>query len=298
MNYTHPEFLIETGALEPQLGDPTLRVIDCTLYLPNYFDESAGKRIEMVSGRDNYAAGHIPGSGFVDIRAELSDRDNKRFMYPMPPASQFEQVMSRLGVGDQGTRVVLYDDMYNMWATRVWWMLRHFGFDDCAVLSGGLKKWKLEGRPLSQAPCTYPPARFVARPRTGRIADRQEVLASIGRDDRCLINSLDPEEYAGRGPDRYGRRGHITSSVNLPFLNVVDPETHAYLPAETLRERFDAVGATQGKRMITYCGGGIAATSVAFALSLIGREDLALYDGSMMEWAADPSLPMTSGDRP
>jgi thiosulfate/3-mercaptopyruvate sulfurtransferase len=297
MGYVHPEYVVQTGELEPQLGDPALRVVDCTLYLPNYFDESAGKRIEMVSGRDNYAAGHIPGSAFVDIRAELSDRDNKRFMYPMPPASQFEAVMSRVGVGE-GTRVVLYDDMFNMWATRVWWMLRHFGFDDCAVLSGGLKKWKLEGRPLSQAPCTYPPSRFAARPRTGRIADRHEVLASIGRPDRCVINALDPEEYAGRGPDRYGRRGHIASSVNLPFLDVVDPDTHAYLPADALRERFDAVGATPGKRTITYCGGGIAATSVAFALSLIGREDVALYDGSMMEWAADPSLPMVSGDRP
>lgn len=297
MDYAHPEYLIETVALEALLGEPSLRVIDCTLYLPNYFDESAGKRIEMVPGRDNWNAGHIPGSSFVDIRGELSDRDNPRFMYPMPPAAQFAAVMSRLGVG-QGTQVVLYDDMFNMWATRVWWMLRHFGFDDCAVLSGGWKKWKLEGRPVSQAPSTYPPATFVARPRTGRIADRHDVLESIGRADRCLINSLDPEEYAGRGPDRYGRRGHIPSSVNLPFLDVVDPDTHAYLPADTLRERFDAVGAAPGKRMITYCGGGIAATSVAFALSLIGREDVALYDGSMMEWAADPSLPMVSGDRP
>ena len=297
MEYAHPEYLVQTGELESRLGDPALRVIDCTLYLPNYFAESAGRRIEMVPGRDNWEAGHIPGSGFVDIRGELSDRNNKRFMYPMPPAAQFEDVMSRLGVGE-GTQVVLYDDMLNMWATRVWWMLRHFGFDDCAVLSGGWKKWKLEGRPVSQAPCTYPPSRFKARPRPGRIADRQEVLESIGRQDRCLVNSLDPEEYAGRGPDRYGRRGHITSSVNVPFLNVVDPDTHAYLPAEALRRQFDAAGATQGARVITYCGGGIAATSVAFALGLVGVDDVALYDGSMMEWAADPSLPMVSGDEP
>lgn len=298
MGYAHPEILVETGELETQLGDPRLRVVDCTLYLPNYFDESAGKRIEMVSGRDNYAAGHIPGSAFVDLRADLCDRENRRrLMYPMPPAAQFEEVMSRLGVGE-GTRVVLYDDMFNMWAARVWWMLRHFGFDDAAVLSGGWKKWKLEGRPVSQAPSVYPPARFVARPRVGRIADRVEVLESIGRADRCLINALDPEEYAGRGPNRYGRTGHIPSSVNVPFLNVVDPDTHAYLSAEELRRRFGSVDAVGGKRVITYCGGGIAASSVAFALNLIGVEDVALYDGSMTEWAADPALPMVSGDRP
>ncbi|MGH8517352.1 MAG: sulfurtransferase, partial [Panacagrimonas sp.] len=262
------------------------------------FDESAGKRIEMVSGRKNWEDGHVPGSAFVDLRAELCDPDNKRrFMYPMPPARQFEIVMSRLGVGE-GTRVVLYDDMFNMWATRVWWMLRTFGFDACAVLNGGLKKWKAEGRPLSQAPDAYPPARFIARPRMERIADRHEVLDSIGRDDRCLINGLDPEEYAGRGPNRYGRAGHIPSSVNVSFLEIVDPDTHAYLPADTLRERFGAAGATRGGRVITYCGGAIAASSTAFALNLIGVDDVALYDGSMTEWAADPSLPMVSGDRP
>jgi thiosulfate/3-mercaptopyruvate sulfurtransferase len=86
--------------------------------------------------------------------------------------------------------------------------------------------------------------------------------------------------------------------VNVPFLNVGAPETHAYLPADALRKQFEAAGATDGARVITYCGGGIAATSVAFALGLIGVDDVALYDGSMMEWAADPSLPMVSGDRP
>jgi thiosulfate/3-mercaptopyruvate sulfurtransferase len=298
MGYAHPEYLVETGELEARLGDPALRVIDCTLYLPNYFDESAGRRIEMVSGRENYAAGHIPGGAFVDLRADLCDRENRRrFMYPMPPAGQFEEVMSRLGVGE-GTRVVLYDDMFNMWATRVWWMLRHFGFDGAAVLSGGWKKWKQEGRPVSTAPCAYPAARFSARPRPGRIADRDEVLASIGRDDRCLVNALDPEEYAGRGPNRYGRTGHIPSSVNVPFLDVVDPGTHAYLPAEALRARFERTGTLEAKRVITYCGGGIAATSVAFALGLLGVDDVALYDGSMTEWAADPTLPIVSGDRP
>jgi thiosulfate/3-mercaptopyruvate sulfurtransferase len=296
VDYAHPEYLVETNWLEEHLGDPENRIIDCTQYLPNYFDESASRRIEMVSGRDNYMAGHIPNSVFVDLRGDLCDRENhQRFMYPMPPASQFEEVMSRLGVGE-GTKVVLYDDMFNMWATRVWWMLRHFGFDDCAVLSGGSKKWKLEGRPMSTEPCAYPASKFVARLRSSRIADRQEVLASIDRLDRCLINSLDPEEYAGRGANRYGRPGHIPSSVNVPFLAVVDPDTHAYLPADALRRLFEASGATSGRRVITYCGGAIAASSVGFALNLIGVDDVGLYDGSMTEWAADPRLPLVTGD--
>ncbi|TDU31418.1 thiosulfate/3-mercaptopyruvate sulfurtransferase [Panacagrimonas perspica] len=291
MDYAHPEYLTETDWLEAHLGDPDLRVIDCTHYLPNYFDESAGRRIEMVSGRSHYEAGHIPGSAFVDLREDLCDRNNPRFMYPMPPAAQFEAVMSRLGVGP-GTRVVLYDDMLNLWAARVWWMMRSFGFDGAAVLNGGWKKWVAENRPVSQASSTYPASSFVARTRPERIAKRDEVKAAIGDGATCLLNALDPEEFAGRGPVRYKRPGHIPSSVNVSFLGLLKPDTQIYLDADTLRAQFGHAGATGADRVIAYCGGAIAASSAAFALSLIGVENVALYDGSMTEWAADPSLPL------
>jgi thiosulfate/3-mercaptopyruvate sulfurtransferase len=202
--------------------------------------------------------------------------------------------MSRHGVGE-GTRVVLYDDMLNIWAARVWWMLRAFGFDDAAVLNGGWRQWTREGRPVSTAPPRYPPARFVARPRPELIATKDEVLAGIGSEATCLVNALDPEEYAGRGPVRYGRPGHIPSSVNLSFLSVVDPETHTYLPSEQLREQCTRVGALRKDRVITYCGGAIAASSAALVLTLLGVGDVAVYDGSLTEWAADPTLPLTTG---
>lgn len=295
MDYAHPEYLVETDWLQAHLGDADLRVIDCTHYLPNYFDESAGRRIEMVSGRSHYEAGHIPGSAFVDLREDLCDKNNSRFMYPMPPAAQFEAVMSRLGVGPE-TRVVLYDDMLNLWAARVWWMLRSFGFEGAAVLNGGWKKWVAEGRPVSQAPAGYPPANFVVRPQPQRIAKRDEVQASIDDAGTCLLNALDPEEFAGRGPVRYKRPGHIPSSVNVSFLGLLEPDTQIYRDAATLRAQFDKVGAMHKGRVITYCGGAIAASSAAFALSLLGAEDVALYDGSMTEWAADPNLPLVTGD--
>jgi thiosulfate/3-mercaptopyruvate sulfurtransferase len=158
-------------------------------------------------------------------------------MFPMPSASQFEAAMSRYGVGE-GTRVVLYDDMVNIWATRVWWMLRAFGFEQVAVLIGGWKKWTSEGRPVSTAPPTYPAAQFVARPRPDLIATKDEVLDAIDQQSTCLINALDPDEYAGRGPVRYGRPGHIPSSVNVSFLSVLDLETNAYRNPERLRDQF------------------------------------------------------------
>ena len=289
--------LVDTAWLEEHLADRDLRIIDCTVYLPNYFEESAGTKLEIVPGRADYDAGHIPGSVYVDLVDDLTDHENDRFAFPMPDAEQFASVMSRLGVGP-GTRVVVYDRMANMWAARVWWMLRAFGFDDAAVLSGGWAKWTAEGRPLATEPGRYPPTEFVARPRLAVIATRDDVLAAMQDPHACIVNALDPDEYAGRGPTRYGRAGHIPTSVNVSFLDVLDPDTNAFLPLEELRRKFAAVGALDAERAITYCGGGIAASTDAFLLTLLGAKNVALYDGSMTEWAADASLPLTTGDQP
>ena len=295
MGFRNPHYLVETDWLHTHLDDADLRILDCTMYLPNYFDASAAKNIEVASGRAHWEQGHIPGSAFADLREDLCDPANTRFMFPMPPAAQFAAAMSRYGVGEH-TRVVLYDDMLNIWAARIWWMLRAFGFDNAAVLSGGWKKWRLEGLPISTGPALYPPAQFVARPRAERIATKDEVLAAIGNQATCLVNALDPEEYTGCGPVRYGRPGHIPSSVNVSCLGILNPETHAYLSPEQLLQQVKRVGAMEKDRVITYCGGAIAASSAAFILTLLGVDNVAVYDGSMTEWAADPSLPLVTGE--
>lgn len=297
MSFKQPQYLVETDWLQANLDDPNLRIFDCTVYLTNYFDESAGRKLDIVSGRAHWEEGHIPGSGFAELMNELCDPDNKRFFAPMPKPDQFAAVMSRYGVG-LGTRVVLYDDMVNIWAARIWWMLRYFGFEDAAVLNGGWKKWTSEGRPVSTAPCTYAPGPFVAKPRTSLVATKDEVLASIDSSSACIIDALDADEYAGRGPVRYGRPGHIPTSTNASFLEVLDPETNAYRAPEELRTIFEQAGAFDSKRVLTYCGGGIAASGAAFLLTLLGHENVALYDGSMTEWAADRTLPLITGERP
>jgi thiosulfate/3-mercaptopyruvate sulfurtransferase len=293
MEYLNPQYLVETEWLQTHLDDADLRVLDCTMYLPNYFDASAAQKVEIVSGRAHWEQGHIPGSAFADLEDLCGPKDT-RVRFPLPSASQFAAAMSQYGVGE-GTRVVLYDDMLNVWAARVWWMLRAFGFDNAAVLNGGWKKWTAEGRPISTASPQYPPAKFEARPDPERIATKDEVLAAIGSQATCLVNALDPEEYAGRGPVRYGRPGHIPSSVNVSFLGVVDPKTHAYLPSEQLRAQCAQAGAMEKDRVITYCGGAIAASSAAFVLTLLGVDNIAVYNGSMTEWAADPTLPLVTG---
>ncbi len=295
MSFQHPQYLVETEWLAEHLDDTDLRIIECNVGLPNYYEDSAGERIEIVSGRSDYDHGHIPGSDFVDLVTELAGQEDERYMFPLPTVEQFANVMSDHGVGE-GVRVVLYDRTMNAWSARFWWMLRTFGFDNAAVLNGGWAKWAAEGRPVSTTPAATSPANFVANFRPELIASKEQVLSEIGNGSGCIINALDPEEFAGRGPVRYGRRGRIPGSVNISAMALADPETHAYLDADVLRERFAGAGALDKDRVITYCGGGIAASSNAFILVLLGAENVALYNGSMTEWAADLDLPMVVGD--
>jgi thiosulfate/3-mercaptopyruvate sulfurtransferase len=288
MNLARPEYLVETGWLAAHLDDPALRVLECTAIL--HPRPEGGYRAE--SGLATWQAGHVPGSGFADLTGELSDRTSAlRFM--MPPPAQLASAMGALGVGE-GTRVVLYDRAVNMWAARVWWMLRAVGFD-AAVLNGGWRKWTLEGRPVSTAPCAYPPGRLVARPRPELFADKSAVLAGLGATATCVVNALTEEQHRGTGGVTYGRPGRIAGSVNVAARSLVDSRTHAYLPADALRKHFEEAGVLRAGRVITYCGGGIAASSDAFVLALLGHDNVAVYDASLSEWAADPSLPMETG---
>lgn len=293
MSFEHPHYLVETDWLAGHLEDSDLRILDCTVFLRSV--DRDGRLIrERESGRAHWEAGHIPGAGFADLVEELSDTSSP-YLFMMPPPEQFAAAMSRHGVGT-GTRVVLYDAAHSMWAARVWWMLRAHGFDDAAVLNGGWRKWTQEGRPVSTDPPNYPPGDFQPRLRPSLIATKDDVLTAMQQGGVCLMNALTPDLHRGDGPSPYGRPGHIPTSVNLAARDIVDPNNHAYLPADVLRERFAQTGTEVAGRVITYCGGGIAASSNAFILTLLGHENVAVYDGSLSEWAADESLPLETGE--
>jgi thiosulfate/3-mercaptopyruvate sulfurtransferase len=277
--------LVETDWLEAHLSDADLCVYDCT----TIYSSPDNQRMQFDGGRSGYDEGHVPGAAFIDVLGELSDGASPlRTM--MPPVEQFAAAMSRYGIGE-GVRVVLYDNQLNMWATRVWWMLRAMGFDDAAVLNGGWHKWTKEGRPVSTEQPAIPAATFVAKPRPDLFADKNMVLDAIGQNESQVVSALTQEMHAGEGLEVV-QRGHITSSTCVGFTEIVDLETMAYLPLDELRKKFDAAGATADKQVITYCGTGIAATSDAFAMHLLGRDNVAVYDGSLEEWSADPELPM------
>lgn len=278
--------LVDSAWLEAQLGDPDLRIIESTAYLDSHPD----KPYVIRSGRADWEAGHIPGSAFADVNAELAE-PHPHLNFVFPSQERFAAAMSALGVED-GTRVVLYDRGGPQWATRVWWLLRAYGFDDAFVLDGGWDSWT---GPVSTDPAPTYDATFVARPRPGLIADRDEVLAEVqAGGGACLLNALSPAVHAGT-ENRYGRVGRIPGSVNVYAQHLIDPATRRFLPPDVLRERLDAVGALRDGRVIAYCGGGISATVDAFALTLLGAGDVAVYDGSMTEWFSDESLPVEVG---
>lgn len=287
--FVHPEFLVETDWLAAHLGDPDLRVFDCTTHLIP--DPKITYRV--VPGRADFEQAHIPGAQFIDLQADLSD-NTQRLRFMAPGAEAFAAAMHRFGVGAR-SRVVLYSTANVWWATRVWWLLRVFGFDAAAVLNGGFQKWSAEGRPTESGPATQrPPGDFAASGVRPLMVGREEVLAAIGDGATCTINALTPPQHAGSGGNSYGRPGHIAGSVNLPAAHLLDPGDNTFLPASALRARFAEAGALD-KRVITYCGGGIAASADALVLTMLGHENVLLYDASLSEWAADPALPMQTG---
>jgi len=287
-----PEALVQTEWLAAHLGDADLRIFDCTTHLlPADADTDAPYRV--VSGKADYDRGHIPGAGFLDLQGELSD-NTTRLRFMLPSADQFSSVMSRHGVGE-GARVILYSAGSIMWATRMWWMLRAFGFDRAAVLDGGWEKWCAEGRPVSTAPCTYSPTKFFARPQPRLFVGKESVLAALHDPGTVTVNALNPDYHRGEEPSRYGRPGRVPGSVNVPAATLLDPRTHAFVPLEDAQAKFKAVGVEKSKKVIAYCGGGISATVDLFLLHQLGYENLTLYDGSMGEWARDESLPIETG---
>jgi thiosulfate/3-mercaptopyruvate sulfurtransferase len=285
----HSAALISTEELARRMDAPALRIFDCTTYLRPR--PEGGYNAE--SGRANYDKGHIPGAAFLDLGGELSDRSSK-LRFTLPPLDELTSAFAAKGIG-HGTFVVLYSHATPTWATRIWWMLRAVGFDDAAVLDGGLDKWKAEGRPLVPSPTVYAPATLTLRARAGIFVGKGEIKAAIGVSDTLTLNALSLDQHKGTGGVVYGRPGRIAGSSCVPAASLLGPDK-TLKPIAELRAAFEGVGAAPDKRVLVYCGGGIAASLDAFVLTaLLGHRNVAVYDNSMQEWSNDPSLPMETG---
>lgn len=285
---TLPDTLVSTDWLAGALGTEGLRVFDCTCFLVP--DPKTTLRAE--SGRSAYEESHIPGAGFLDIMGDFSDPTG-RFRFTMPSPERLAEVFGRHGIGDDSA-VVLYAADNPSWATRFWWMLRVAGFDNAAVLDGGLKKWRAEGRPVESGGVNLPHATLTPHPRPDLVVGRDGVLAALKDSGAVVVNALSAAQHKGEGA-HYGRPGRIAGSTNVPSGTLLDPETNAFLPAAEIENAMRASGAMDADKVVPYCGGGIAASVTTFWLSRLGKRNVALYDASLSEWVTDESLPMEVG---
>jgi len=286
--------LIGSQWLADHIDDPGLRVLDCTTTIQ--YDAERGIQ-HVAAAYQAFLDAHIPGAQFVDLQRHLSDPAH-HLNFMLPAAEHFAASMQRLGIGDT-SRVIIYSTGNIWWATRVWWLLRVFGFDNAAVLDGGLKAWTAAGKPTESGPARPPaPGHFTARSPLPLVATRQDVLQAIGDGSTYIIDALPRPSFAGRVPSAYGRSGHIAGSINVPGIDLVDPVSNLLVPISVIRDRLvtagvlPAAGSAGAKPVIAYCGGGITATFIAFVFALVGLPDPLIYDASLQEWAADADLPM------
>lgn len=279
--------LVSTQWLADHLGAADLLIIDASVVHFTRPDGGSGN----LSGHEQYIAeGHIPGAVFADLIDDLSDPEGT-FKFTRPSAERFAAAAGALGIGPT-TTVVTYDSGFGQWAARVWWLLRSFGHDAAAVLDGGLTAWQAEGRVLERGHVEPTPAVFTPHERPEMWVDKAFVEGVVrGENDAALVCANAAKDFTGEAPSR-ARPGHIPGSSSAPAARLVDRETRTSLPAEQLRAILQpALGAP---RIVTYCGGGIAATSAALALTLLGETNVAVYDGSLNEWAADPAAPLVT----
>lgn len=284
MPYAHPEALVSTEWLAAHLGDPHVRVVDCSFKLPGITPTAAA----------DYARGHIPGAVFFDI----DDITEPGTLLPhmIPSAELFAQKIGALGIGDDD-RVVVYDGNGLSSAGRAWWMLRLFGHHDVALLDGGLPKWKAEGRPLNTAMPSPPPRRFSARFDPALVRDKAALLDNLATRREQVVDARAAGRFDGTiAETRPGlRSGHIPASHNLPYEQVTDPATRQLRSAEQLTALFRVAGVALDRPIVTSCGSGVTACALAFALHLIGHPGAAVYDGSWSEWGLPGGTPVETG---
>ena len=277
-----PGPLVSTQWLADHLGGENLVVLDATVLSV----EGGGH----VAGDEEYLVhGHVPGAYSADLIEQFSDPEAP-FSFTRPSRERFERVAGEHGISNE-TTVVVYDTAFGAWASRLWWTLRSFGHDDVAVLDGGLTQWRLEGRELETGYVAPVARTFVAEERAGFWADKRDVdEVAAGIRAGSLVCAVPAKEFSGEAPVRR-RAGHIPGSVSVPARSLIDPETRRLLDPAVLAERLGPVASDEP--VILYCAAGIAATSGALALTVLGRTNISVYDGSLNEWSADPDAALT-----
>lgn len=284
MPLTAKNWIVDTAWLAEHLHAPGLIVLDGSWHLPT------AKR----DPKAEYFAEHIPGAVFFDI----DDLSNEKSPLPhmLPSTIKFASRMKKMGIGD-GMKVVVYDTQGLFSAARVWWTFRAMGHEDVAVLDGGMKKWKGEGRPLEDGPAVKRFERhFTPRQNTGLIRDIADIQEIVAKGNTQLVDARSAARFEGREAEpRPGvRSGHIPGSRNVPSASLINADGTLKLREELLAI-FTAAGIDPKAPVVTTCGSGVTASILSLALAVIGQTNAAVYDGSWAEWGAENGSPIATG---
>ena len=271
--------LISTQALADQLDADDLVVLDASGHLP------AANR----NASEEFATGHIPGARFFDLTRLVDKTSPVPSAHPRP--GQLTELLAECGV-TQASRVVIYDARALRTSARAWFLLHAHGFENAAILDGGLAKWKAEGCAMESGVPEVAKAEPLALKSPSRFRYKSDMLANLDSGVSQVLDARDNGRFSGSVVDTVHDMpsGHIPNSCNLPFGSVF-ADNGTYKTSSQLEELFKASGTTLDSPVITTCGSGVTACVLLFALHLTGRNDTALYDGSWLDWGSDPDTP-------
>jgi thiosulfate/3-mercaptopyruvate sulfurtransferase len=277
--------LVTAEELALHLDDPGWRIFDCRHDLG-----------DTGYGEKAYAKGHIPGALFLHLDRDLSgEKSGSNGRHPLPTKDAFAATLAACGVGPD-TQVVAYDNEGNIFASRLWWMLRWVGHEKVAVLDGGLPCWRRGKMPLESEVPACPPAVFPIRPGVDPVM-ADDVLESLGSERMLVIDARAPERFSGDTETLDPVGGHIPGAVNRFYFDNLDDAGCYFKPAEELREEFAALLAGRDPAaVVQQCGSGVTACHNMLAMEVAGLAGSKLYAGSWSEWCADPARPYATGE--
>ncbi|MBL4614582.1 MAG: 3-mercaptopyruvate sulfurtransferase [Magnetovibrio sp.] len=285
MKFKNPEALVSGEWLEAHLDAPDVRIVDATYHLPH----------DDRDAYEEWTYRHIPGAVHFDIEKICSSDTDLPHM--LPSAEKFSSAVRKLGLGD-GSKIVIYDSNGGyMAACRVWWMFRLFGHKDVCVLDGGLVRWGKERRPIETDAPLVQERHFTARMNNALVKTKKQMLDNLDSHKFQVIDARNEGRYKGidHEPRPTERMGHIPGSLNVPFTFITPPsKDFTFRTGDDICELLNGVGVDLNKPATVTCGSGVTACVVAFALFLLGKEDVAIYDGSWAEWGDDPAAPINA----